>query len=161
MFDQVKLPQRVSVVEGCRRQLAGALLQRFAFALAAPTLEFFDHHMALDVEARVDLPVAAQRALHHTLAKALVLEQLVAQALAQHGVADARAQHPHAQDHHLVDLVVGAKPGRVDHVHGFGRGRGPHHFWAPLLLRSSRRKVLPMLLLGSGSVRNSIKRGTL
>ena len=120
--DQVELPERVRRVERRVRQFADERLQRLALALAAFAVELLMQHVALQVEAVVADPARTHRVPHDLLAEALVLEQLVFDALAQRRVRDAGLQQPDADDHHQVHVVVHPQPGGVHARHALRAG---------------------------------------
>lgn len=145
------------------------MLHGLALGLGAVALERFNYHVAVDVELGVELLLGKQHPLHGALAKAPVLQQFVAEPLEQRPMADARAQHPHAQDHHLLTSLSLRSQAVSTRRIASGEAVAVWHYAAAFgepvrcesLSRSSRRKILPMLLLGSGSLRNSMNLGLL
>ncbi len=112
-FDQVELPQGACRIEPLSRQLARKFLQGRALALAAMPLEHVANHVAPDVKVGVGHPVRAHGVVDHLLLEAVVLQELVGDALHQGVVRDGGLEKPHTDDHHQIDVVVHPQPGGV------------------------------------------------
>ena len=121
VFNQVELPQRMAPGQRLHGQIADALLQGLLLLALGAARQFFDHHVACDVEFRVLDPGGAGGVLDHALTEAVVFKQPLLDALAQRGVRDAGLQHPDADDHHQIAGAVHAQPGGIDAAHALAR----------------------------------------
>ena len=115
VLDQVHLPQRVPAVEPFGGQLGHAVLQRLL--LVGRFGQFFQHQVVGQVELAVKHPGGAGCVFHHALAKAVIFEQSVFQALGDPRMLDAGLQRPDTHNLHQVGFAVHAQPGGVDLAH--------------------------------------------